>query len=276
MIAGPILAMTIGIDVITAVTTAVMTGSTTTDATTATTGTTTTEVIVVMIAMMIVTTTNETTDVMIDVARTTTVTTTTTVRSGLRRHRPKGATPMVRFRRPTVKSTSSSVVSKRSKVTDRLDQTPGRSGTSTLKTHNLCGGLNSQSLSPGKIIGFTSLTPGLNPMVVNPIVNGAWLPKTLIDGGSSLNIIFTETLRKMEFDFNKMTACDEPFCGVVPSKAAYPIGHVCLPITFSTEENFCTEYLTFEARTSALQTTLSSDDLCSPSSWPYPTTPTSS
>jgi hypothetical protein len=27
------------------------------------------------------------------------------------------------------------------------------------------------------------------------------LPKTLIDGGSSLNIIFTETLRKMEFDF---------------------------------------------------------------------------
>jgi hypothetical protein len=25
------------------------------------------------------------------------------------------------------------------------------------------------------------------------------LPKTLIDGGSSLDIIFTETLRKMEF-----------------------------------------------------------------------------
>jgi hypothetical protein len=41
------------------------------------------------------------------------------------------------------------------------------------------------------------------PLVVNPTVNGAWLPKTLIDGGSSLNIIFTETLRKMEFDFSK-------------------------------------------------------------------------
>jgi hypothetical protein len=72
------------------------------------------------------------------------------------------------------------------------------------------------------------------------------LPKTLIDGGSSLNIIFTETLRKMEFDFSKMTACDEPFYGVVPSKAAYPIDHVCLPVTFGTEENFCTEYLMFE------------------------------
>jgi hypothetical protein len=50
----------------------------------------------------------------------------------------------------------------------------------------------------------------------------------------------------MEFDFSKMTACDEPFYGVVPGKAAYPIGRVCLPVTFGTEENFHTEYLTFE------------------------------
>jgi hypothetical protein len=72
------------------------------------------------------------------------------------------------------------------------------------------------------------------------------LPKTLIDGGSSLNIIFTKTLRKMEFNFSKMTACDEPFYGVVPGKAAYPIGRVCLPVTFGTEENFRAEYLTFK------------------------------
>jgi hypothetical protein len=50
----------------------------------------------------------------------------------------------------------------------------------------------------------------------------------------------------MEFDFSKMTACDEPFYGVVPGKVAYPIGRVCLPVTFGTEENFRTEYLTFE------------------------------
>jgi hypothetical protein len=36
--------------------------------------------------------------------------------------------------------------------------------------------------------------PGTYPLVVNPIVDGVFLPKTLIDGGSSLNIIFTETL----------------------------------------------------------------------------------
>jgi hypothetical protein len=43
-----------------------------------------------------------------------------------------------------------------------------------------------------------------------------------------------------------MTACDEPFYGVVPSKAAYLIGRVCLSVTFGTKENFRTEYLTFE------------------------------
>jgi hypothetical protein len=59
-------------------------------------------------------------------------------------------------------------------------------------------------------------------------------------------MIFTETLRKMEFDFNKMTTCYEPFYGVVPGKAAYPIGRVCIPVTFGTEENIRTEYLMFE------------------------------
>jgi tRNA A37 threonylcarbamoyladenosine dehydratase len=88
MTAGPILAMTIGIDVIIDA----MIDVTTIVAMTATTGATTTEVIVVMIAMMIVATTDETTDVMIDVAETTTVPVTTIGRSGLHHHHPKGAT----------------------------------------------------------------------------------------------------------------------------------------------------------------------------------------
>jgi hypothetical protein len=151
--ADPILAMTIGIDVITAATTAAMTNATTTVVTTALISVI--EVIVVMIATMIVTTTGAT----IDVARMTTTAKTTTTRSGHLRHRPKGATPMVHSRRRTARSTSLLVVAKRSKPTDRLDRTPGRSGTSTLKIHDLYGGLNSQSLSLGRIIGFTFPTP---------------------------------------------------------------------------------------------------------------------
>jgi hypothetical protein len=64
--------------------------------------------------------------------------------------------------------------------------------------------------------------PGTYPLVVKPIVNGAFLPKTLIDGGNSLNIIFTETLHKMEFDFNKMTACVSPSTGSCPARLRTP------------------------------------------------------
>jgi hypothetical protein len=149
----PILAMTIGIDVIIAATTTAMTDATTTVATTAPTSAT--EAIVMMIATMTVTTTG----VMIDVARTITIAQTTTVRSGRLRHHPKGATPTMHSRRPTTRSISSSEVAKRSKPTGKLDRTPERSGTSTLKIYDLYGGLNSQSPFPGKIIGFTSLTP---------------------------------------------------------------------------------------------------------------------
>jgi hypothetical protein len=139
MTADPILAMTIGIDVIIAAITAAMTDATTTVVTTALIS-----AIEVIVAMMIVTTTGAT----IDVARTATTAKTTTARSGHLRHHPKGATPMVHSRRPTARSTSLSVVAKRSKPTGKLDRTPGRSGTSTLKIHDLYGDLNSQSLSP--------------------------------------------------------------------------------------------------------------------------------
>jgi hypothetical protein len=147
--ADPILAMIIGINVIIAAITAAMIDATTTVVMTALIRAT--EVIVVMIATRIVTTTGAT----INVARTTTTAKTTTARSRHLRHHPKGATPMVHSRRPTARSTSSLVVAKRSKPIGKLDRTPERSGMSTLKIHDLCGGLNSQSLSLEKIIGFT-------------------------------------------------------------------------------------------------------------------------
>jgi hypothetical protein len=72
---------------------------------------------------------------------------------------------------------------------------------------------------------------GSYPLVVEPIVEGALLPQTLIGGGSGLNIIFVETLKKMDFDFKRLIACDEPFFGIIRGKAAYPMGRVSLPVT---------------------------------------------
>jgi hypothetical protein len=48
------------------------------------------------------------------------------------------------------------------------------------------------------------------------------LLQTLIDRGSGLNVIFVDTLKKMDFDFKRLTECDETFLGIVLGKAAYP------------------------------------------------------
>jgi hypothetical protein len=86
----------------------------------------------------------------------------------------------------------------------------------------------------------------LYPLVVEPNIEGTLLAQTLIDGGSGLNVIFVHTLKNMDLDFKRLTECDEPFFGIVPDKAAYPMGRVSLLVTFSTEENFRIEYLSFE------------------------------
>jgi hypothetical protein len=150
--ADPIVTMTTGIDMIIVA----MIDATTIGATTAMTGVTTARVTTVMTSAATV----EMIGAMINVARTTTTATTTTTRSDPHRHHLKGATLMACFNQPTERSTSSSVVAKRPEATDSFDRMQGRSGMSTLKLHNLCVGRCSQSLSPGKIIGSISLTPG--------------------------------------------------------------------------------------------------------------------
>jgi hypothetical protein len=88
--------------------------------------------------------------------------------------------------------------------------------------------------------------PGSYPLVVEPTLDGTLLSQTLIDGGSWLNIIFVETPKKMNFNFDKLIECSEPFYIIIPGKATYPLGWVSLHVTFGTEANFRMEYINFE------------------------------
>jgi hypothetical protein len=85
------------------------------------------------------------------------------------------------------------------------------------------------------------------PLVLDPVVAEVKLTKVLIDGGSGLNLIFASTLRKMGLDFKDMLVPSKsPFYGIVPGKAAHPLGTVVLPVTFGTRENYRTEFIKFE------------------------------
>jgi hypothetical protein len=90
--------------------------------------------------------------------------------------------------------------------------------------------------------------PGRFPLILKPVVAGSRLNKVLIDGESGLNVLFTNTLKKMKLDITHMlTKSTSPFYGIVPGNTVIPLGSVVLPVTFGeTRENYCTEYIKFE------------------------------
>jgi hypothetical protein len=88
---------------------------------------------------------------------------------------------------------------------------------------------------------------GHYPLVLDPIIPGMIVSKVLIDGGDRFNIIFSETLRKMELEFTGMiTPTSVPFYGIVPGKTAMPLRQMTLPVTFETPSNYRTEFIKFE------------------------------
>jgi hypothetical protein len=89
--------------------------------------------------------------------------------------------------------------------------------------------------------------PGKFPLILDPVVVGSRLTRVLIDGGSSLNLLFTSTLKKMGLDISKMlTPSRAPFYDIIPGNAATPLGSVVLPVTFGMKDNYRTEYIKFE------------------------------
>jgi hypothetical protein len=83
--------------------------------------------------------------------------------------------------------------------------------------------------------------------VLDPTIAGMTVMKVLIDGGARLNIIFSETLRKMGLELAGMiTPISVPFYEIVPGKAAMPLGQITLPVTFGPPTNYRTEFIKFE------------------------------
>ena len=88
--------------------------------------------------------------------------------------------------------------------------------------------------------------PGRVALVVKPKVGDYWLPKTLMDGGSSINILYLDTFRRLRLPQSMVETTHTMFHGIVPHRKAYPIGKVTLPVTFGTPANFRTERIVFE------------------------------
>ena len=77
-------------------------------------------------------------------------------------------------------------------------------------------------------------------------MGGYKFTKVLIDGGSSINILYYETFRRMGLTGKNLKPSNTVFHGVVPGKSAYPVGKIALEVAFGDEHDSRSETLTFE------------------------------
>jgi hypothetical protein len=68
----------------------------------------------------------------------------------------------------------------------------------------------------------------------------------LVDGGSSINVTFPQTLLGLGVALKELHESDTPFFGIVPTEGEYPLGHIYMLVTFGTPKNYRTEFLRFE------------------------------
>jgi hypothetical protein len=87
---------------------------------------------------------------------------------------------------------------------------------------------------------------GKYPLVVDPVIGDVRLTKVLMDRGSSLNIIYAETLGLLRVDLSSVRAGAAPFHRIIPGKRVQPLGQLDLPVCFGTPSNFRRETLMFE------------------------------
>jgi hypothetical protein len=84
------------------------------------------------------------------------------------------------------------------------------------------------------------------PLVVDSVIDNAQFSKVLMDGGSSLNILYAHTLWMLGIGLDQLRPSTMPFHGVAQGKHVQPLGQIDLLVWFGTPDNFRKETLTFE------------------------------
>nr|AAX96740.1 retrotransposon protein, putative, Ty3-gypsy sub-class [Oryza sativa Japonica Group]ABA91942.1 retrotransposon protein, putative, Ty3-gypsy subclass [Oryza sativa Japonica Group] len=92
----------------------------------------------------------------------------------------------------------------------------------------------------------TAVIPGRYPIVVEPTIRNIKVAWVLIDGGSSINLLFASALDAMGISRSELTPTDQSFHGITPQSSSKPLGKITLPVTFGQANNFRMEQITFD------------------------------
>src|SRR3954469_12290942 len=83
-------------------------------------------------------------------------------------------------------------------------------------------------------------------MVINPLIDGNEFTKCMVDSGSNINIMYLDTLHKMNLMEANLRRTNTVFHGVVPSREARSLGCITLQVAFGNVNNYRQERMTFE------------------------------
>ena len=87
----------------------------------------------------------------------------------------------------------------------------------------------------------------LLPLIIKPYIRNYKVGRTLINSGSSLNLLFANAYDNLGLPRNRLLPVKEPFYGIMMGMLAYPLGRIDLQVTLKVGENTRSKFLTFEA-----------------------------
>jgi hypothetical protein len=117
--------------------------------------------------------------------------------------------------------------------------------------------------------------PGQYPLVVDPIIGNARFSKVLMDGGSSLNILYVHTLHLLGIGLDQLRPRTTSFNGVARASASSPSGRSTCQSGLARRTTIARRHSPSRGWGSGARTTPYLGGRATPSSWWSLTTPTS-
>ena len=88
--------------------------------------------------------------------------------------------------------------------------------------------------------------PGHSALVLEAQIGGYDMSRVFMDEGSGINIIFADTLRRMNRLLANLARSETNFHGIVPGQPVFPLGKIALDVVFGEPTNFRREKIDFE------------------------------
>jgi hypothetical protein len=87
---------------------------------------------------------------------------------------------------------------------------------------------------------------GYHALVLEAQIGGFISKKVFMDWGSSINLIYADTLQKINIPLTDLLPLETSFHGIVLGKPTYLLGMINLDVIFGTPANFRNEKIEFE------------------------------